>query len=683
MAHEPGTRQGQAAVPHCPGPIGSFRSKAAACLMAPSGDVDGPMSPTILEGILTPDGTIDTRQALVARSFLNPALEKLYVERTFPAGRAKVKTLLLAVLFFEVIRAGSNAVCQCGLQWDLAIHTVPTACILGMMTFTHSRMCKPSTLGPALGVSALVLLVGSMLPRALQAGEPQPNSLAFAGLQGNLTGMDLRHEMQLYRGHVISYVAIQFVAAVTVALIGGAAGLSPPFNIAICATCLGAHVLLSYPAFRSSYGDDLAVQATWWHPTITSLGVGATQAYIMVSLKRRLFLVQLLTAIHKIEQLTREKECLEWQRRFAQVRALHPEKPRSDVASAPPDLEAATPRAADLAATLRGGVHGIPVDGETSSTVPPSCIVSLPPGPPSTSAGSHGVEDAPALGLALDCEAVAIVIDGPFTRSAASAASDSMPESMPTRFFAAERVSLPHLLGDLFGEDAVAALYDRGADKCADGGGAPREPVQDEATALRCAPPELQLVTRNRSEDGSERGRRVGSDSEPTLRDSAEGNSSESSEVGLSKSQESMSDPQSNESLSDDPLSDGDEVVGESSSKRTAAATPAQAATTGASEAAGKRPRQNAPGAQRTANHVKRVRCERLEIPREPESLLMMTWLQLERLNASGKLKKKVPHFLPKVADQKRSRRPKEDVVADVVAAWPVGKPTIVLEPDE
>ena len=70
-------------------------------MMAPSGDVDGPMSPTILEGILTPDGTIDTRQALVARSFLNPALEKLYVERTFPAGRAKVKTLLLAVLFFD------------------------------------------------------------------------------------------------------------------------------------------------------------------------------------------------------------------------------------------------------------------------------------------------------------------------------------------------------------------------------------------------------------------------------------------------------------------------------------------------------------------------------------------------------------------------------------------------------
>ena len=42
----------------------------------------------------------------------------------------------------------------------------------------------------------------------------------------------------------------------------------------------------------------------------------------------------------------------------------------------------------------------------------------------------------------------------------------------------------------------------------------------------------------------------------------------------------------------------------------------------------------------------------------------------------------KVSHFLPKVSGEKRTRRAKEDVVADVIHAWPEGHEVISIDPE-
>ena len=46
----------------------------------------------------------------------------------------------------------------------------------------------------------------------------------------------------------------------------------------------------------------------------------------------------------------------------------------------------------------------------------------------------------------------------------------------------------------------------------------------------------------------------------------------------------------------------------------------------------------------------------------------------------------KVPHFRPQKAkggSQKRTRRAKEDVIADLIKAWPEGREAIDLEPGD
>ena len=82
--------------------------------------------------------------------------------------------------------------------------------------------------------------------------------------------------LQLFQTQTISYVVLQFVAAFGCSLIGDAAGLSPPMNIAVCAIWIAMYVILSHPPFRAKYGE-LAVTTNWWHPTLTVIFCGAAQ----------------------------------------------------------------------------------------------------------------------------------------------------------------------------------------------------------------------------------------------------------------------------------------------------------------------------------------------------------------------------------------------------------------------
>ena len=59
-----------------------------------------------------------------------------------------------------------------------------------------------------------------------------------------------------------------------------------------------------------------------------------------------------------------------------------------------------------------------------------------------------------------------------------------------------------------------------------------------------------------------------------------------------------------------------------------------------------------------------------------------LAWRRLERLINSKQLTKKVQIYIPKTAEAPRMRRGREYVAADVLAAWPLGQETIVLEPE-
>ena len=347
------------------------------------------------------------------------------------------------------------------------------------------------------------------------------------------------------------------------------------------------------------------------------------------------------------------------------------------------------------------------IGGQPDDT--PSCTLSIPPAPPSTAAESNigiaaatehpQVSDAPecfstSIGLALDCEAVLLEMQVPSTTHCARP-DEPMPISMHSTAQVAERrmVSLPHLVGDLFGREAADALYDD-SQTFAEAQSQVSSPTQEEqspmqegqsTTALPCAPREWQLASRTQSDDAESHHAKTASvTASDTLHDSADDETPDSdahqSFSRSSPSRESYST--SSPSRGDYPSSEEEEEV--TSCQGEASAVPMTADLERPAPAP-KRSRNRSDGAHRTACHVKRVKNVSLKLTKDSERLTMLTWLQLERLNASGVLTTKVPHFQPKKAggSQKRTRRAKEDVIADLIKAWPEGREAIDLEPGD
>jgi hypothetical protein len=126
-------------------------------------------------------GAVDTRQAVVSRHFLDPALERLFISHTFPSNRTNMRFAVVALFVYHTIRRASK---WCVWNTDLGLWYTPEAewhsrvvslsvlffpifSCLGMLTFTHSHHCKPSTLGPVFVFFAFCLAIGGLLPRAL------------------------------------------------------------------------------------------------------------------------------------------------------------------------------------------------------------------------------------------------------------------------------------------------------------------------------------------------------------------------------------------------------------------------------------------------------------------------------------------------------------------------------------
>ena len=273
---------------------------------------------------LEPDGSLDTRQNTLTRAFVSAPLEKAFVRRTFPYGRGWVRLLLCAGLIWEAGLLVHALACQCGTRWELAGRWYMRIVSMGApipitalgLAFTYSHRCTPRTMAHAAIWGTIVLVLVLVLPNAL-ATDDLTQEIVIDG-DGNVhTDLDA---LISYKLLVTNYQAIAFVASTIGTVIGHAGGLSPPASILLCAVCLALHVCLTDPAFSARFGSELSIARTWWHPLLSVLGCTVVQAYALSALRRRAFLVQLLTAAQRIEQLSREKELTEWQRALAAMK---------------------------------------------------------------------------------------------------------------------------------------------------------------------------------------------------------------------------------------------------------------------------------------------------------------------------------------------------------------------------
>ena len=280
------------------------------------------------------DGSLDTRQSLFTRRFVHAPLEKAFVRRTFPLGRKWVRVMLCFSMAYELGLLAHALACQCGIRWELAgrwylrIVTMGTPFLLQALSlaFTYSPHCRPRILVYATVCVTLALALVILVPNSLAASDLTQEIVPEGGVVNAEIGV-----LKDYKNLLLQHTVVEFGVSLIGTLIFDAAGLSPPATILLNIVCIVLHVSLSDYAFSARFSSELSVARTWWQPTLSVVGTQIVQAYVVSALKRRVYLVQLLTAAHRIEQLSREKERAEWQQMLtvAKQRGDNPTSPNA------------------------------------------------------------------------------------------------------------------------------------------------------------------------------------------------------------------------------------------------------------------------------------------------------------------------------------------------------------------
>ena len=275
------------------------------------------------------DGNLDTRQSCITRRFVHAPLEKAFVRRTFPLGRKWVRAMLCFSMAYELGLLTHALACQCGIRWELAGRWYLRIFTMGMpfllqalgLAFTFSPHCTPRTLVYTTVCITIALALVVLIPNSLAASNLTPEIVPDDGVVHAEIGV-----LKDYKNLLLQHTIVEFGVALIGTLIFDAAGLSPPGTILLNLVCIALHVSLSERTFSARFSSELSVARTWWQPTLSVVGFQMMQAYVVSALKRRVFLVQLLTAAHRIEQLSREKERAEWQQKLtvAKERRDHP-----------------------------------------------------------------------------------------------------------------------------------------------------------------------------------------------------------------------------------------------------------------------------------------------------------------------------------------------------------------------
>ena len=250
------------------------------------------------------DGSLDTRQSPLTRRFVHARLEKAFVRRTFPLGRACVRIMLCFSMMYEVGLLVHALACQCGIRWELAGHWYLRLFTMGTpfplsalgLAFTYSHRCTPRTLPYAAVFVTLALALVILIPNSVAAGELAQEIVVSANGVVQNTNIGVLED---FKKLLLQHTVVEFGVALVGTLIFDAAGLSPPAMILLNVACITLHVSLSDPVFSARFSPMLSVAHAWWHPAISVIGIQIVQVYVVSALKRRVFLVQDRGASHR------------------------------------------------------------------------------------------------------------------------------------------------------------------------------------------------------------------------------------------------------------------------------------------------------------------------------------------------------------------------------------------------
>ena len=303
------------------------------------------------------DADQGVRLSRLSRRFITPQLEQRYRAYAFPLGRRRVVRLVLLFVALEVYVIVSSFAREASIMASMRLdgtRYVGLSIQLATLAILLSKFNSPSRLPVLMWLAIACYVVSLVAPMLADGGAV-------------LTGR---------REHDASWVVGSwYLAAVATAVLGEWGMMGPAGSISLfwIATAFhGTTMALAYAEAASGARGQFGA----FVPHMVAAGcINAYLAWACCEASRQVFLACHLAAAHRMEQLSREKERLDYERRFAEMKLC---QASSSAAGAP----GGSPEgAATIQGTYEAGTPFIMASG-------PAACLNRPPGSSSCTAAA-------------------------------------------------------------------------------------------------------------------------------------------------------------------------------------------------------------------------------------------------------------------------------------------------------
>ena len=260
----------------------------------------------------------DASQHTFSRHFRSGRLEQMYRAHAFQLGRRRIARLFLLFVVLEVYVIASTLYEDKGMRTSAMQLYVPVAILISALAFLLSKFNSPSRLPVMMWlviVSYVSAILGPMLDKAINFSPP-----------GNTTSHNITSQQESViltgeREHDATWTAgCWYMAAFATAVWGDSSGMGPAGCVTLFWILAAMHAATMGMAYNK-IDSDARGQFKAIIPQLLIAGVmNAYLAWIACEASRQMFLASALASMHRVDQLTAEKERLNYERQFAETK---------------------------------------------------------------------------------------------------------------------------------------------------------------------------------------------------------------------------------------------------------------------------------------------------------------------------------------------------------------------------
>lgn len=287
-------------------------------------DADAPPLPSLTDLDRSEDGMLDLRQHWLSGSFVSARLESAYTTYTLAVWRPRLRTFFVFLAIVEGANLTKGLLCSCGLRfesfhgWALvyAFAFLMSSILFTWLILSPKFVQSTSKMMPWVIPAAVIInVIGYALPLGLYLDQARPEA---GGNNASLA--EDAAAMQLMKLSLVDQGAWFSMNIVTFTLLTALAGVT--FGVGAVAITLIMPVAISFYLYfeRIRFDHQYGIVPSLVPQSVIVYALCTILAFCHAGSTRKHFIVRIYIQHERdlrVEQLEREKERLDYERRFA------------------------------------------------------------------------------------------------------------------------------------------------------------------------------------------------------------------------------------------------------------------------------------------------------------------------------------------------------------------------------